>query len=114
MGTIDDYLAGLDDTGRATVEHLYAVAREAVPEAEQGTSYGMPALIYRGKALLSVMRAKTHVGIYPFGAGPIEAIEPLLDGIDHAKGTIRVPVDAPLPDNTLRALLAARIAQIES
>ena len=58
MGTIDDLLAGLDPEDRASVEHLYSVARTVVPDAEQGLGYGMPALVYRGKPLVSVMRAK--------------------------------------------------------
>lgn len=113
MGTVDDYLAGLDDAARATVGRMYAVARETVPEAEQGTGYGMPALVYRGKPLLSVMRAKAHVGIYPFGQDPVAAVAGMLEGVDHAKGTIRVPVDAPLPDEVVRALVSARRAQID-
>ena len=58
MGTVDDYLADLDPADAAVISHVYAVARQAVPDAEQGIGYGMPALTYRGKALLSVMRAK--------------------------------------------------------
>lgn len=114
MGTVDDYLAGLDDAARATIGHLYEVARQEVPEAEQGVGYGMPALVYRGKPLLSIMRAKAHVGLYPFSPDAVTAAAPLLDGFDLAKGTIRMPVDRPIPDAALRALLAARRAQLES
>lgn len=43
MGTIDDYLAELDDdTDCAVIEHIYTIAREVVPDAEQGKGYGMP------------------------------------------------------------------------
>jgi uncharacterized protein YdhG (YjbR/CyaY superfamily) len=113
MGTVDDYLAELDDDTRATIGHLYDVARAEIPEAEQGRSYGMPALTYRGKPLLSVMRTTTHIGLYPFSGDAVAAVAPLLEGFDHAKGTIRMPFDRPIPDATLRALLAARRAQIE-
>ena len=113
MGTVDDYLAGLDDVSRATVGHLYEIARAEVPEAEQGLGYGMPALVYRGKPLLSVMRAKAHVGLYPFSPDAVAAVAGRLDGFDHAKGTIRMPVDRPIPDEVLRALIAARRAQID-
>lgn len=82
-----------------------------VREAEQGLGYGMPALVYRGSPLLSVMRAKKHFGIFPFSPGAINAVLPLLDGVDHAKGTIRFT--EPLPDDTVRALVAARRAEID-
>ncbi|MBN9224004.1 MAG: hypothetical protein ABS63_11935 [Microbacterium sp. SCN 70-27] len=111
MGTIDDYLAGLDPADAAVIAHVYEVARSVAPEAEQGLGYGMPALVYRGRSLLSVMRAKKHFGVYPFSPAAIVEIAPLLGGVDHAKGTIRFT--EPLPDDTIRALVAARKAQIE-
>ena len=45
MGTIDDYLAELDPADAAVIAHVYDVARETVPEAEQGTCYAMPTLV---------------------------------------------------------------------
>ena len=111
MGTIGDYLATLDPADAAVVSHTYDLALDVVPEAEQGLGYGMPALVHRGSPLLSVMRAKKHFGIYPFSPGAIVAVLPLLDGVDHAKGTIRFT--EPLPDDTIRALVAARRAEIE-
>ena len=105
MGTIDDYLAGLDATDAAVIAHTYDVA------LVQGLGYGMPALVYRGKSLLSVMRAKRHFGMYPFSPTAIVAVLPLLDGVDHAKGTIRFT--EPLPDDTVRALVTARVAEID-
>lgn len=113
MGTIDDYLADLDPGDAAVIGHAYDIAREVVPEAEQGLGYGMPALTYRGKSLLSLMRAKKHVGVYPFSPAAINEIAELLDGVDTDKGTIRFQPDAPLPDDTIRALVRARKVQIE-
>jgi len=113
MGTIDDYLADLDPRDAAVIGHAYDVAREVVPDAEQGLGYGMPALTYRGKSLLSLMRAKKHIGVYPFSPVAIAEISALLEGVDSAKGTIRFSPDAPLPDDTIRALARARKAQID-
>lgn len=113
MGTVDDYLAGLDPADAAVMGHVYDIAREIVPDAEQGLGYGMPALVYRGKSLLSVMRAKKHVGVYPFSPAAIAAIEGMPGGLDRAKGTIRFAPEEPLPDDTVRALVLARKAQID-
>ena len=96
----------------AIIAHTYDIAREVVPDAEQGLGYGMPALVYRGKSLLSVMRAKKHFGVYPFSPAAINDIRELLEDVDHAKGTIRFT--EPLPDDTVRALVAARKAQIDA
>lgn len=116
MGTVDDLLAGLDPADRAAVERLYDVAREVVPDAEQGLGYGMPALVYRGKPLISVMRAKKHIGVYPFSPAAVSAVAESIEGhpgIGLDKGTIRFQPEHPLPDDVVRALVLARKEQID-
>jgi uncharacterized protein YdhG (YjbR/CyaY superfamily) len=113
VGTVDDYLSGLEPGDRAIVARVYQVARSVVAETEQGTSYGMPALLYRGAALLSVMRAKKHSGVYPFSGRVPELVAAQLEGFDHDKGTIRFQPEHPLPDDAIRAVVSARVAEIE-
>lgn len=116
MGTIDDYLAGLAPADREAIERVYAIARGVVPDAEQGTGYGMPALVHRGKSLLSVMRAKKHIGVYPFSPAAVSEVAELLadhPGVSLDKGTIRFQPEHPLPAAAVERLVRARLAQIE-
>ena len=116
MGTVDDLLAELDPADRVSIERIYAVAREEVPDAEQGLGYGMPALVYRRKPLVSVMRAKKHIGVYPFSPAAVSAVADALaghPGIGVDKGTIRFQPEHPLPDDVVRALVLARKEQID-
>ncbi len=113
MGTIDDYLDQLDPADRAVVGRVYDVVRAALPDAEQGTSYGMPALLYRGKALISVMRTKKHIGVYPYSGRVPAVVAETVEELDYDKGTIRFQPDRPLPDDTIRAIIAARVAEID-
>lgn len=116
MGTVDELLAGLEPADRRSIERIYAIAREEAPDAEQGLGYGMPALVYRGKPLLSVMRAKKHIGVYPFSPGAVLAVARSLEGhpgIGLDKGTIRFQPEHPLPDDVVRALVVARREQID-
>ena len=69
MGELDEYLDGLDAETAATVRGIYVRALELVPDAEQGKGYGMPALRYRGKPLLSVMATKS-----PSFAVPVQRV----------------------------------------
>ncbi len=96
------------------IAHAYDVARSVVTDAEQGMGYGMPALTYRGKSLLSVMRAKKHIGLYPYSASVVEAVADLLTGFDFGKGTIRFQPERPLPDDVLRKLVETRRAEIDA
>ena len=86
------------------------------PDAEQGSGYGMPALVYRGKPLVSVMRAKKHIGVYPFSPEAVAAVSGALEGhpgVGLDKGTIRYQPEHPLPDDVVRALVVTRREQIE-
>jgi uncharacterized protein YdhG (YjbR/CyaY superfamily) len=116
MGTVDDYLAELEPDDRAAIGRVYALASAEAPLAEQGTGYGMPALVYRGKPLISVMRAKKHIGIYPFSPDAVaevaEAVE-AVPGTGLDKGTIRFQPESPLPEDLVRRLVRRRRSQIE-
>jgi uncharacterized protein YdhG (YjbR/CyaY superfamily) len=118
MGTVDEYLQSLEPNDRAVVSHVFDVVQGVLPDVEQGTSYGMPALLYRGKALIAVMRTKKHIGVYPFsGRVPDVVAEGLPEderlAFEHDKGTIRFQPDRPLSDDIVRAIVAARVAEIE-
>ena len=116
MGTVDDYLEELTPADRDAIDRVYAVARREAPEAEQGKGYGMPALVYGGKPLLSVMRAKKHIGIYPFSPDAVAAVAGALEGhpsVSVDKGTIRFQPEHPIPDDVLERLVRARLSQID-
>jgi uncharacterized protein YdhG (YjbR/CyaY superfamily) len=113
MGTVDDYLSSLEEPRRTVVATLYAAVTDAVPETEQGTSYGMPALLYRGKPLVSVMSAKKHLSLFPFSGDVVAQFTDELADFDSAKGTIRFQPDHPLPADLAVRVVEARRAQID-
>lgn len=115
MGThITDYLATLDEPVRGRIAALYAEARALVPDAEEGLSYGMPSLLYRGKGLLSVMSTKRHIGLYPYGNIAEFAEEVTAAGLGSTKGSIHLTDGETLPQGLLPKLLERRVRQIEA
>ena len=113
MGEVDEYVSGLDEPARSVVADVYRVARDTVPDAVEGVGYGMPALRYRDKPLLSVMQAKAHIGLYPFSPAVIESVTDELEGFDRAKGTIRFTPQHPLPDALVRRIVSGRRDEID-
>lgn len=115
MGVVSDYLAGIeDDDQRAALEHVIAVARSAVADAEEGLSYGMPALKHRGKPLIAAVAAKQHLSVFPFSGAVVEAVAADLEGFSLSKGTIRFRASHPIPDAVLARIVELRIQQIEA
>ena len=109
---MDDYLAGLAPGDRAALERVRAVVLSVVPEAEEGRSYGMPALIYAGRPLLGFRAAKKHLSIFPFSPAAIDAVRDRLGDFDLAKGTVRFTADTPVPEDALILLVRARKQEI--
>ena len=46
MSAVDDYLATIPEPQKGALERVRQFVRRTVPEAEEGTSYGMPAFKY--------------------------------------------------------------------
>ncbi|QAY72174.1 DUF1801 domain-containing protein [Agromyces protaetiae] len=114
MGELQDYLDGIDGPDRDAIDAIYARARNLVPEASEGRSYGMPALRYRDSPLVAVMQAKAHLGLYPFSPAVVDAVSGELDGYSFSKGTIRFSAEHPLPVDLVERIVLMRRDEIDA
>src|SRR5690348_17484284 len=112
MGSVTDYIAGLDEPARSVLERYRARAVAAVPEAEEGTSYGMAALRYRGRPLISVVVTKQGYSVFPFSPAVVESVVAELHGFESTKGGIKFTDARHLPDKAFDALVARRRDEI--
>lgn len=111
--TVKEYLAGVPEPARSTLIKVRAMIRSAVPpEATEAISYGMPTFKYKG-SLMSFAAFKGHCSLFPMSAALIEQFKKELKDFSTSKGTIRFPVDKPLPAALLKKLVKARMAQNE-
>ncbi|MEA2545650.1 MAG: hypothetical protein QOI09_923 [Chloroflexota bacterium] len=108
--TIDEYLAGVPDDKRATLEQLRQQIRTAVPDATETISYGLPTFKLDGRWFVAFGISKKHCSFYA-GAAPLEALADELTNYRLRKGTISFPADRPLPAELVTKLLAVRIAE---
>ncbi|MGA7689483.1 MAG: DUF1801 domain-containing protein [Jiangellales bacterium] len=113
MGTVDDLIAGQDEARGSALQHVLDLAMDAAPEAEQGMSYGVPALRYRGRPLLGFNAWDTHLAIYPFSPAAIDPVRDQLHGFSVSKGTVRFTVENPLPDQAVTGIVVARQSELD-
>ena len=113
MGTIGDYLAGLPAEQREALQRVVDVAVRTAPDADEGTSYGMPALRLDGRPLLGVRASAKHLSVFPFSPAVVDAVAGELDGFSLSKGTIRFTPGQPLPDGVVERLVRLRRAELE-
>jgi uncharacterized protein YdhG (YjbR/CyaY superfamily) len=111
---VDDYLAGVPEPARSTLNRIRAAIRSAAPpEATEAISYRIPTFKYKGP-LVAFAAFSNHCSLFPMSASLIEAFKKELKGFHTSKGTIRFPVDKPLSAALVKKLVKARIAQNES
>ncbi|HTC57520.1 MAG TPA: DUF1801 domain-containing protein [Candidatus Sulfotelmatobacter sp.] len=110
--TVDEYLEGVPEPARTTLNKVRAVIRSvAPPEATEGISYGMPTFKYKGM-LASFAAFSDHCSLFP-GAGPTIEFKNELKNFQTSKGTVRFAPNKPLPTALLKRLLKARTAENE-
>ena len=103
---------GWPEASRAALEHVAALARTIAPDAEEGVSYGLPALLVGGKALIGVSPGAKHLSLVPFSPPAISEVRPALDGFAASKGVIRFTPEHPVPDEVVLRLVRLRLAEL--
>lgn len=112
MGSIDDSLAAMPEPQRSAVQRVISIARRLVPDAEQGISYGVPALILREMPLIAIVPAAKHISVFPFSSAVVDGVAERLDGYSLSRGTIRFIPSHPLPEDVVEDVVRLRLAQI--
>jgi uncharacterized protein YdhG (YjbR/CyaY superfamily) len=114
MAEVSDYIATLEEPARSVVDGWRVRALELVPAAEEGKSYGMPALRYRGRPLVSVITTKGGYSVFPFSAEVVANAVPTLEGFSTTKGGIRFTDEQPLPAEAFLTLVLRRRDEIDT
>jgi uncharacterized protein YdhG (YjbR/CyaY superfamily) len=103
---IDEYIAGFPEDIQAILQNLRRVIHKAAPEAQETISYSMPAFKQNG-ILVYFAAFKDHIGFFPTSSG-ISAFTKELASYNTAKGTVRFPLDKPLPVNLVKKIVKFR------
>lgn len=108
---VDEYLARVPEPARGTLNRIRSIIRSVVPpETTEALSYGMPAFKYKGP-LVAYAAFANHCSLFPMNSSLIDAFQDDLKKFPTSKGTIRFPVDKPLPAALVKKLVKARIAE---
>lgn len=93
--TVDEYIAACDPRQQECLNAVRKTIREAIPDAKEIISWGMPTY-WKNHNLIHFAAQKKHIGIYP-GGEAAETFAEQLKGFDVSKGTIRIPYSDDLP-----------------
>jgi uncharacterized protein YdhG (YjbR/CyaY superfamily) len=109
--SVREYIAGVPQPARSTLYKVRAAIRSAAPpEATETLSYQIPTFKYKG-SLVAFAAFSKHCSFFPMSMSVIRAFKSDLKKFDTSKGTIRFPLDKPLPNGLVKKLVKARAAE---
>jgi uncharacterized protein YdhG (YjbR/CyaY superfamily) len=111
---VDTFLETVPEDVRAALQRLREIIAAAAPEAVEAIAYGVPAFKYRGRPLVSFGAGKGHCAFYVQSPPVMDAHRSELKGYDTSAGTIRFQAAEPLPEELVRKLVRARLAETDA
>lgn len=111
FASVDDYIAAQPQALQIKLAQLRKIIRKAAPKADESIAYGMPAYKHHGPLVYFAL-FKQHLGLYPTPSA-IAAFQKELAGYEVAKGTVRLPLEEPLPVNLITDVVKFRVKENE-
>lgn len=108
--TIDAYIAAFPSDVRAILERIRTTVRKAAPDAEESISYRIPTYKLHGP-LIYFAAHKAHIGLYPMTGATKKKFQKELSAYDGSTGTVRFPLDRPIPYQLIGRIVKYRAAE---
>ena len=106
---IDDYIATFPKDTQTVLKKLRATIRKAAPKAEETINYQIPTFTLQGN-LVHFAAFKNHIGFYPTPSG-IEKFKEELSVYEGAKGSVKFPLDKPMPYALVTKIVKFRVKE---
>jgi uncharacterized protein YdhG (YjbR/CyaY superfamily) len=109
---VDAYMDAVPEPQRSTLAQVRTTLEALLPDAEQTISYGSPAFKVGGRGVAGFAAFAHHCSYLPMSGSVTATLADELTGFETTKGSVKFPVDTPLPEPILRALVDARLAEL--
>lgn len=106
---MDAYIANAPKDIQVILEKVRATIRKAAPKAEETINYGIPTFTLEGN-LVHFAGFKNHIGFYPTPSG-IEKFKKELSAYEGAKGSVKFPLDKPIPYALISKIVKFRVKE---
>ena len=107
--TVDEYIATFPEDIQLKLKTIRKITKATAPQATEKLSYGMPYYGLNGR-LLYFAAFKDHISLFAMPSA-IKIFAPEITNYQTSKGTIRFPLDKPLPVALIRKIIRYRTAE---
>lgn len=111
--TLEQYLAGLDDTRAATVQAVVDAVQAGHPDAKVKIAWNVPQIQIDGKYVFGISAAKNHISLSPWSNIAMVALADRLAEYEPTANLFRVPVDWKVNQALITDLVDARLAELD-
>lgn len=108
------YIAAQPQPARRLLATVRKVIRATVPDATEDIAYGLVRYKLDGEMLLYFAGWKQHYSLYPAYPSITRALKKELARYDVDKGTIRFPLDEPVPEALIARIAKLRAAEVRA
>jgi uncharacterized protein YdhG (YjbR/CyaY superfamily) len=106
--SVDEYIATFPKEVQAILTTVRRTIRKAVPQAEELISYQIPAYKFHGR-LLYFSAFKNHYSLFAVNEEVLRTFKKELARYERSgRGTVRFPLDEPVPVKLIRDIAAYR------
>lgn len=109
--TMNEYIESFPKNVQSTLEKLRDTVRKAAPEVVESISYDMPTFKLDGTRLVYFSAWKSHIGFYSIPKGN-EEFRKELSPFEGPKGSLRFPLDHPIPYDLVKKIVVLRVKEI--
>lgn len=106
---IDSYIGSFPASTQKILEQLRMTVRKAAPDAKETINYGIPTFTLNVN-LVHFAAFQNHIGFYPTPSG-IETFKKELSVYEGAKGSVKFPIDKPLPLDLIFRIVEFRVGE---
>ena len=110
---IDKFISQYPPEVQTILQKIRALIQKSAPGAEEAMSYGIPTFKLNGKNLVHFSAFKEHIGFYPTPAG-IEKFKKELSVYEGAKGSVKFPLDKPIPYTLIGKITQFRVKEVSA
>jgi len=107
--SIDEYIAACPPQSQERLQKIRETIKKLAPEAKEKISYQIAAFELNGRNLVHFAGWKKHISLYPLPAGD-EAFERQSEPYVAGKGTLKFPLDKPLPVKLIKRVVELHVA----
>lgn len=106
---MDQYIAGFPPDVQVILDKVRMTIRKAAPDAHETIKYQIPTFTLKGN-LVHFAAFKRHIGFYPTPTG-IEKFKKELSAYEGAKGSVKFPIDKPIPFDLIGKIVKFRVKE---